>query len=553
LKNHFLPLRETVERLFFIHLEVGFTLAQTEHAKKISMKKQLFVVIFLLIIFNARGNTLYDLNDERVVGRNFTTDTDIIGVEYKFPENIFEYHRDPATGFLTLHLRKISKKGRVSNRGKLIHFDLENRETKWVKKVNYREIDLFQVNDIIIQGSSFRKSRLDINTGKILWEVFNDFRIIDHNHNIAIGYWYKEREGYTNTLQGVNLNNGRLLWVRDLNREFEWNNAHYLNDSIILLVANGLSTINIKNGSGWNFEAVTGNKDYTATAILNVAGVTLGLFTGMFVFFGGYNLAADLVSNVIIDSSDLYLASKENLSRVNRITGKKVWSTGLSKDLQSTSAIFMNDSLIFLVNRGYAFNGRRFIYYGKPFIAAYSKDTGEEKYYTVIPGHRIRINMIFIKDDALYLILEDKISKYSLENGSRISEKAYNASEFDGLRGININKAFIRISDSEFENLASHGPDRYYVHSTKRMLLGIDEVLNIDRIYPMEDIYVNYLEANGFRFLVNDGKTTIIDSDNQKIAELPFINKATIIGDKLYGFEGTSLFEINLEDIVGGN
>ena len=329
------------------------------------MAKQLIVITFLLMIFHSQGNSLHIINDGRIVGRNYINGTDIKAVEYRFPERIFEYHPDPVSGFFTIHLRKTSKKGRVTNRGKLIHYDLGNREIIWNRKVNYRDIEIYQVNDLIIQSSGFRKSRLDINTGKILREVFNDLRIIDHTHKIAIGYRYKEREGYTNTLHGINMNNGRLIWARELGREYEWNNTHYLNDSIILLVANGLSTINIKNGTGWNYEAVTGNKDYTATAILNIAGVTLGLFTGMFVFAGGYNLAAGLVSNVIIDSSDFYIASKEYISRVNRINGKELWSVSLPEGLPGNSTIFMNDSLIFLVNRGYAFNGRRIIYYGK--------------------------------------------------------------------------------------------------------------------------------------------------------------------------------------------
>lgn len=82
------------------------------------------------------------------------------------------------------------------------------------------------------------------------------------------------------------------------------------------------------------------------------------------------------------------------------------------------------------------------------------------------------------------------------------------------------------------------------------MVLGIDDNLNFANIYQMEDIYVNYLEKNGLRFLINDGETIIINSDNRKIAEFPFLSKPVVIGDKLYGLDGKSLLEINLKDLL---
>ena len=45
-----------------------------------------------------------------------------------------------------------------------------------------------------------------------------------------------------------------------LNGGCGWNDILYLNDSIVLIVAAGLHAINIKNGTGWDYIAITGKK-----------------------------------------------------------------------------------------------------------------------------------------------------------------------------------------------------------------------------------------------------------------------------------------------------
>lgn len=516
-----------------------------------------FLVIFLLFSFVvnscASRKSIVVINDEKVIGINLIDNKAIEVVEHLLPERIYNHNYDTISGFLTIQLRGVSRRGRNLKRGNIIQYDPKNKEVKWVKKIDYRSTELQQFNDLIIEKSGYKSRRLDVNTGENLWEFFNDLRLVDPTHSIGIGYRYKELEGYTNTLQGINMNSGRLIWVRELNREYEWNNIHHLNDSIILLVANGLSTINIKNGAGWNYELITGNKDYTRTAVINAAGVTLGLLTGLFVFAGGYDLASGLVSNVLIDSTDLYIASKEKISRVNKLNGKEIWSTGLPKGIPSNSTILMNDSLIFMVNKGYAYSRNRMITYGKPFIAAFSKNDGEEKYNSVISHGESGIQMVSLREDTLYLFFEERISKYSIEDGNRINEKTFNVNESGAFWFFITDKAFILANDSTFKNLELHDSSKFYVYSSKDKILAIDDDLNLTKTYEPEDLYIYYLEKNDLKFLFNDGKTIIIDADNKKIAELPISNNAIIIGDKLYGFQENSLFEINLNDITGYN
>jgi hypothetical protein len=69
-------------------------------------------------------------------------------------------------------------------------------------------------------------------------------------------------------LEGINLKTGEVLGKRELSREYAWNNVS-LNDTTLLAVAAGLHTIHLKNGSGWDYSAVTGDKDYSVTNTAN--------------------------------------------------------------------------------------------------------------------------------------------------------------------------------------------------------------------------------------------------------------------------------------------
>ena len=127
-------------------------------------------------------------------------------------------------------------------------------------------------------------------------------------------------------LEGVNLISGNSIWEKELNREYGWNKTIQLNDSTILIAASGLHTVNIKNGSGWDFNLVTGQKDYKETIAKNVAGITIGILTGTYITSSGPNVVREIISNIIIDSSEIYIASKESISKINKVNGKIIWS-----------------------------------------------------------------------------------------------------------------------------------------------------------------------------------------------------------------------------------
>jgi outer membrane protein assembly factor BamB len=78
------------------------------------------------------------------------------------------------------------------------------------------------------------------------------------------------------TLYGFDIHDGEEIWSRPINRDYDWNDVMFVNNTTTVLVAVGVHTIDPRDGSGWSYDSKTGKKDYTAA----VAGTILGLASG---------------------------------------------------------------------------------------------------------------------------------------------------------------------------------------------------------------------------------------------------------------------------------
>jgi len=290
-----------------------------------------------------------------------------------------------------------------------------------------------------------------------------------------------------------------------------------LNDTTLLVVAAGLHTIYLKNGTGWDYNAITGDKDYSVNSAANAVGAVAGVLTGTFVMTTGYHLVRDIVSNVLADSTDLYIASKEKLAGINRRTGDVAWFYPFPENLPSKSVIFANDSVIYMINRGFAFMGYRQLNFGKPFLAAFDKHTGKQSFFSVIevkddpiPGFQ-RVN------DVFYLVFKNRIDKYSSKNGSLIQSKEFPEDEFGGLKYFTGGHAYCQDDQGKFSSLSD--TTKRYVCTGSGKTLVIDDQLNIVNTIE-KDLWIHFIDFEEYRFITNNKTTFILDRADRKIAEI---------------------------------
>jgi hypothetical protein len=432
------------------------------------------------------------LNNEKVIGKNNLTNKDLVAKEFIFPERIHETNIDTVSNCITVQLRGTSKNGKwLNNKGNIVLYDLNNRKAKWSKKINYQQSGIEQHSNLIIQTIANKSYCLNYDNGEELWEVKNAIYYVEPFQKKGIGYKFSSFSGATNTLEGIDLTNGNSIWQRELNREYSWNDIFHLNDSTIVIVAAGLHSINVNNGLGWDYNAITGEKDYTATAVANAAGVALGVLTGTFVMSTGHNLVRDVVSNVLVDSANIYFASKEKITRLN-YKGQVIWSIPLPNDLVSKSSIFKKDSILYMINKGFAFMGYRQLDFGTPFFAAFDTKTGKQIFFSTINGKKDQINGFEINRDTISLVFKDRVSKYSILNGSLIFEKSFNIETYGELNYFIGSQVYIK-TDSTYKSLSLSDTTKQYLFTKSGKTLVLNDRLEIVNQIDYDQLNIYYL------------------------------------------------------------
>lgn len=368
--------------------------------------------------------------------------------------------------------------------------------------------------------------------------------------NIGIGYKFKTTTGYSNELEGIDLKNGQVVWKRDLNREYGWNDVFYTNDSTIIVVAAGLHAMNVKTGAGWDYNTVTGKKDYTGTAAVNALGVAAGILTGTFVMATGHNLVRDCVSNAMTDSANIYFASREQLVKIDKQSGEILWKFPFANDLASKSSIFMNDSVVFMVNRGMAVMGARQLDFGKPFLAAFDRQTGEQLFFSLVNEKGDPILSYKIKNKEIFLAFKNRVAKYSLATGSLLAEKDVPTEDFGELKYFVGDQVFINNQNGDFVSLPQSDSTHVFVFTSQGKALSLDGGLEVSKTIEYDDLSVLYLRTNELKFIANDQKTLVVNNLGKRVAEIDVSSNANLIGHTLYDTQDDRFITMDLRQII---
>jgi outer membrane protein assembly factor BamB len=515
--------------------------------------KKIIFGLSLLIATSAfsQKNQIQVLSTEKTLGKSLVDSFVINGVEYVFSDRIHEIFLDTTSGVLTAQLRGLSKNGKwLNNTGHIVQYDIKNRKVLWNKKIAYQQSGLQQFNKTMIYRVGNKSYCLDIKTGNELWEVKNNIYYVDPIDNIGVGYKFNNSTGYTNELEGINLKNGNIIWKRTLNRDYSWNNVFYINDSTMIVVAAGLHAINIKTGKGWDYNTITGKKDYKGTIAANAAGVAVGLLTGAFVMSTGHNLVRDLVSNTLTDSSNIYFASNEQLVKIDKQSGEIIWKFPFANDIASKSSILIKDDIIFMVNKGVAFMGDRRLDFGKPFFAAFDRQTGKKIFFTVMNVKDDPILNFETHNKEIFLVFKNKIKKYSMETGIEILESEFPKDIFGELRYFVGSQVFTTLENGELSSLRKSDTTKVFIFTSQDKILSIDINLQVTKTIDYKDLSFYYEQTSDYKFIAKEKNTLIVNNEGKKIAEVEATSKAFIIDKTLYNTQDNRFIAIDLGKII---
>ena len=492
------------------------------------------------------------LSSEKVFGKSFLDDSEIKGREYVFPQRIYKAYLDTTTGYWTVQMRRLKNERLLSHKGNIVQYDLLNENLVWSKKINYLTTDLKQAANVMLLVSASKSFSIDVHSGDNLWKLKNSLYFIDPSNKIGFGYKFEGASTYGEPeIQGIDLSRGKPIWQRQVVRAYGWNELIYTNDSTMIVVASGLHSINIYTGRGWVYRAKTGKITKSLMPAAKALGHAGGMLTGTYVFAGPHvGLIHDLVSNCLIDSSHVYLASMDDLVKVDVLSGEVIWKTTLPKDLPSKSSIFRGDSLIYMVNYGYAFVRNIHVNFGQPFIAAFDIQTGEQKYLTLLEDKKDPILDYKISPEEFILVFHNRMAKYSKNTGNLIMEKEFSKEDFGGLYyNLDGNLVYVQDENDKMVSLFQTDTMSTFVYTGQREILFIDDELNVVNKSGFEDWSLNNLNTADYKFLIKGHKTMIISNEGEMVAEIEASRNAILIGNTLYDKLDESFYAIDLSNL----
>lgn len=458
--------------------------------------------------------------DHIVNGKNELTGEKIKSRKCSFDGFISNVFLDTIQNTITIQTHDISNNDkRLKQFGDLILCNAENMQIKWHRRMHYLTDAIVQNSNLLIFTRANKGHAIDLNTGEDKWNLYDNIFYVDPNLNIGLGCRSDITHDLSDQLEGIDLTDGSRVWKRRIMSLYGWHGMTHLSDNIILVIAGGLHTVDVKTGEGWDYHAKMSENDPATPFAINEA-----------------------FSNILLKDGDIYFASASKISRIGT-DGSVKWTKKLDRKQTSRSSIFEQGNTIYMVNYGLAYQGIRPILYGQPFIAAFNKETGDQLYQIPLGNKETRVHDYVVKNDLLYVLFKNKIFICQLNNGTILKEAQPDTKETGDMVSfigdnayVNETKGLHRLADDD---------SKTYIVTSKSVYIALDEAMNYLDTVNAKQLYFNFHTEKGYKFLCSTENTIIVNDANRTIANIES-SHPSVIDNKLYSKYRDYLTETDL-------
>lgn len=509
------------------------------------------VLAVFAFIFSLRAQVhIQEMSNYEPVGRNLLNQREIIAFKETFDVSILRADFDSVTNTVLLTLKdEVGKDEKIvdSDIRHAVFFDLEHNELKWRKRY-YRNEEIYikrgpmvfkvKGDDFFLVDAETGEEQFKIGTG--MWPVY-----FDTEEGWMICMAGMKGLGSRRKLCRIDLQSKSQLWERDVRSAQEFEMATKLNDSTLLFVGDGLYSMNINNGKGWRLET---NMKEVFNSNNGVYGVAFGMAASVRV-----------CSNPYVDGSDIYIAGIKRLIKVDR-NGKELWHARLPEKKTSRSRLFATKDYLLMVNMGYAPHTYSYYYtflgkWGKPFLAAFDKKTGENVYMHERKKYADIIKDVEFRDEgALFMLFADKdghqsVEKYQANTGALVGRKEVPpvVIQSSGSMNVFVGSDVCVKKDNRFVHLVEMDTVGVYVVCDKGVL-HLDEGLKSTDFISFDDLFVYNGRYGDLRFYSHGKETVVVDGEDREVATLDFPD-VFCTESQIYSIKDKSLYVINKEQL----
>lgn len=508
------------------------------------MKKVLFLLPLTAFFYCLQAQSFNEgLMHYETVGRDLLKQTDIIAFKTSFETTIHSASFDSVTNTALVTLW--NRDGESQNRSytdfncTVVYYDLENHEAKWQREINLKDGRYWKKGPFVFREFGKGLSLIDEESGKEKYKIGESVHLV--SYDVDEGWIMFANERYfsrgTRDLRCVDLATKKENWHWDLVSSQDLDATGTLNDSVLLIVGEGLHAVDVHNGSGWHVKLVTEVADQIGMRV---------------------SYPMKVYSNPLIDSAFIYMAGAKEIVKLDHF-GKEIWREGLPYSKMSHSSLGVYKDYLVLINQGIApacpYPYQSFLMvWGNPFFAAFDINTGKMLY-----THERSKNADYIlsginKENAIYLIFADReghqsIEKYMISTGELMAKKTIApmiVESSGGLNGFVGPQVYIR-RDSSFIKLKEVDTLGIYVFCENGVLQFDNELKSVG-YFSFNDLYVYRGKHNDYCFYSHEGKTIVVDANEREVATLDF-PEVFCAASEIYSIKDKTLYVIKKEQL----
>jgi hypothetical protein len=341
-------------------------------------KNQYVVALILLLQFTINNFLAQESNYPKsyttTIGTSAISINTLTAKTYSFSHLIYDFKLDTLAKQVYVTTRKKDPTGKLyTNIGMFVGLNASNDSLKWFKNTTQFEINID--NEFLFASDNQKTSRYNKTFGYEQFQFPSKIIYTIKKYNYGLMYNPNNKDELT----CVKLQDGTLKWKAIIPSQQNWNDVNYLNDTTLIVAANGLHAININTGLLWSkpFNTVQKNNKPLVFSYINNDKVKKE--------FNAINTStveaqiSGISSNILISDTLIYFASKDKLICVTQ-SGKLQWEKVLDETISSQMLISKINSDIILLNTGIAQYNDFSVMYGKAYAMSVNAITGTQNY-----------------------------------------------------------------------------------------------------------------------------------------------------------------------------
>ncbi|MCW3077016.1 MAG: hypothetical protein JWO32_1625 [Bacteroidetes bacterium] len=507
------------------------------------MMRFIFYILFFLqpyLLF--QQNTDYFKVYNSLIGNSAISITTLTAKTYSFNLPLYKIVTDTVSGNLYISTRQKDAGDRFyTNKG--YHLIL-NKNDSACCVLEESKLDLTLAADYLLLSSDTKSARINRKFGYEQFEYPSKILYPILKNNSGLTYNPTTKVNGQVSLSCISLNDGSVLWSAPVNKEHDWNDIVFLNDSVLLLAAGGLHAINIQRGLAWSYSLTTHQRNSKPYIYSLLNPITAQKYFSQPYTSDEEGRVNQLASNILITDSLIYFASANKLIALNK-TGKLIWEKNMSGYPMSKCVLQQHNNKLLLINLGVARYNENLVVYGNPFVCAFNKFSGD----VIMEVKNELKNLLDITDSQGSKLLADKNLIIEVTRDAQVKTRIDLTEEKFGnfLEFINGNTYFVE-KEGFYVPLNFINDNVIYFKTDHGKVFGMSNN-NVEYEYHFTELYQLNKKIDGKTLISQKNKSLLLSSNYEPLQIFNTGEKALFHNNKIYFPEGRLLYIMNVNEL----